>query len=221
MTEDLAARLLAAIGQRERVAAAASPGPWRTGVGSTYLVDDVVYRPSLGFPTGHHLEQVCNFQYGANAAKDAEHVVANDPQIVLRRCSADRRILERHEVHGDGYSKCTWCGESWPCPDLRDLAVAYDLEVAAGESGHDVIVPFDFIEYDEWRLTGQPPNFPAYDFTTSDPNHIKAIRSLAAKAAENGWTEVHLTRRHVKVERTAWTEDGGDAWRQWGEGDGR
>lgn len=62
-------------------------------------------------------------------------------------------------------------------------------------------------EYDEWRLTGKPPNFPDYDFTTRDPGHVRAIRFLASKAAENGWTEVHLTRRHVTVERTLWAEE--------------
>lgn len=66
-------------------------------------------------------------------------------------------------------------------------------------------------EYDEWRLTGQPPSvhgvdFPFYDFTARTPEHIQAVRDIWAKADGRGWTDVKLVRRHVVITRTEWVE---------------
>lgn len=67
-------------------------------------------------------------------------------RVVLRRCAADRRTIERHrrpgrvEVRGtqDGMWQLEWCeccGALMPCPDLLDRAEAYGLTVD-GEQPH-------------------------------------------------------------------------------------
>lgn len=64
-------------------------------------------------------------------------------------------------------------------------------------------------EYDEWRLTGQPDGaFAPYDFTARTREQIDSVCSIWAKirTGEHPWTGAKLTRRHVKITRTAWSE---------------
>lgn len=70
----------------------------------------------------------------------AEHVAANDPATVIRMCERDLRVLARHKVckqvnhfHATG-GACHQCSDLQPCPDIRDMAVAYGLlDPTAGE----------------------------------------------------------------------------------------
>lgn len=77
----------------------------------------------------------------------ARHIAANDPAAVLRRCTADRRILDRHSADPGhpGYPACTGCGIEVDfddpytdnindCPELADLAYAHGItdEILAG-----------------------------------------------------------------------------------------
>ena len=79
----------------------------------------------------------------------AEHIAANDPTAVLRRCAADRRVLARHRLNPNAYwaeaAMCEGCGTEgemgYPrtenlndCPELLDLAYAYGItpEILAG-----------------------------------------------------------------------------------------
>lgn len=54
----------------------------------------------------------------------------------LRRCAADRRVIERHAVFhsvdlGGDEKWCTHCRSSrWPCPDLLDRAEAYGVSTS-------------------------------------------------------------------------------------------
>jgi hypothetical protein len=72
----------------------------------------------------------------------AEHVVRHDPASVLRRCEADRRILNRHRLDPDAIwheaAMCKGCGDYGDqefaytenlndCPELLDLAHAHGL----------------------------------------------------------------------------------------------
>jgi hypothetical protein len=72
----------------------------------------------------------------------AEHIVANDPHAVLRRCAADRKILAEHRPQGGGYPShyaCEGCGYDGSycpepntdhvndCPTLLALAEGYGL----------------------------------------------------------------------------------------------
>jgi len=71
----------------------------------------------------------------------AEHVVRHDPAAVLRRCTADRKILEHHAPIGGwpGHYACAGCGYDGgycpepytehvnDCPTLLALAEGYGL----------------------------------------------------------------------------------------------
>lgn len=50
------------------------------------------------------------------------------PARVLAECAAKRRIVEHHTAtparRHPGYD-CKWCGMTWPCFDLRNLAPPY------------------------------------------------------------------------------------------------
>jgi len=75
---------------------------------------------------------------------EADHIVHNDPDAVLRRCEADRRILARHRLPEPGdwlYPACDGCGTTGEfddpvsdnindCPELLDLAHAHGITEA-------------------------------------------------------------------------------------------
>lgn len=73
---------------------------------------------------------------------DEQHIMDHDPANVLRRCAADRKILERHHLTPRAIwyeaAKCEGCGTEgemgYPvtenlndCPELLDLADAHGL----------------------------------------------------------------------------------------------
>jgi hypothetical protein len=73
---------------------------------------------------------------------DADHIVTHDPDSVLRRCAADRKILARHRLDPDAIwheaAMCKGCGDYGDqefaytenlndCPELLDLAYAHGL----------------------------------------------------------------------------------------------
>jgi hypothetical protein len=75
-------------------------------------------------------------------APDADHIVMHDPESVLRRCAADRKILAEHTPQGGGYPShyaCEGCGYDGSycpepnvghindCPTLIALAEGYGL----------------------------------------------------------------------------------------------
>ena len=72
----------------------------------------------------------------------AYHIALHDPDNVLRRCAADRKILNRHRLDPDAHwsdrTMCEGCGTTgdcdWPvtgnlndCLELLDLAEGYGL----------------------------------------------------------------------------------------------
>ncbi|WP_367572180.1 DUF6221 family protein [Streptomyces globisporus] len=78
---------------------------------------------------------------------DADHIVHNDPDAVLRRCEADRRILARHRLDPNFpyEAACYGCGTYGDldlpntdnlndCPELLDLAHAHGItpDILAG-----------------------------------------------------------------------------------------
>lgn len=88
--------------------------------------------------------------YG-NALAYSEHIARHDPGAVLRRCEADRRILERHHLATEwtwalgSDVPCHGCGTQGDCddpvtdnlnhcPELWDLAHAHGItdEIRAG-----------------------------------------------------------------------------------------
>lgn len=75
--DDLSSLLLAAIEETERLAREATEGPWRAGVRGGPTVEAEGWTVASGVTD-----------------LDAAHIAHNDPSSVLRRCSADRRIVE-------------------------------------------------------------------------------------------------------------------------------
>lgn len=78
MSEDLAARLRAAIEERKTLAEAATQGEW--------IPDGDIY-------VGHPMHVVVDW---VRADEDMAHIVANQPSAALRRCRADLTELARH-----------------------------------------------------------------------------------------------------------------------------
>jgi hypothetical protein len=132
--DDLAARLLAAIEETERVARghAQASDSWEVRGGE---VGDVLNSGTVAFVPCHG---------------DREHIAHNDPHTVLRRCAADRKIVAEHSSPHtvvDGFcaeegAPCTHAGEDecqrcqlWPCPTLLALAEAYGITEEASTRG--------------------------------------------------------------------------------------
>ncbi len=126
MTADLHALLVAALDEEQARAEKATPGPW-----STTRENLVVSRVETWLP-----DVVQAYPHDYTAANLA-HIAVQDPARTLARVAADRRVLERHRVadHTDEDPRCDWCDMpgladvSWPCPDIKDLATRYGIEV--------------------------------------------------------------------------------------------
>lgn len=104
--EDLLAWLNAAITRREETAQRATGTPWRThdthldlgGHTATVLTGEGNDTELLAWvPTMSHE----SWDETRNAWNNAEHIALNDPQSVLRRCAADRKLLKLHQAVPD------------------------------------------------------------------------------------------------------------------------
>lgn len=126
--DDLTARVRAAVQQRLDLARAAAdvanPEEWTA---------DLAY-------DGWRVRTIDGYEMHVGAEELALHIATNDPATVERHCLADLRRLERHTLvprRAFQTAHCGWCDidTDWPCPDIRDLAEAYaiDLAIASGE----------------------------------------------------------------------------------------
>lgn len=110
------------------------------------------------------------------------HVIANDPEAVLRRCAADRKILARHSVDpalSDDRlwaTACNGCGSDGDCddpvtenindcPELLDLAWAHGMNTAT-------IATLDRPQPPDWKPAPKQP--------------MRAMRSSDVPAALRG-----------------------------------
>jgi hypothetical protein len=111
VAEDLIAWVSAAIEQTEKIARAAeveAPGPWIRGHRE--------YNPKVDTPDGQQIydsaRDVVVYDEGQPGPASVGHIVHNNPADTLRRCEADRRLLDqvqtwRHEyVDGDPWFSC-------------------------------------------------------------------------------------------------------------------
>jgi hypothetical protein len=147
VTDELLTWLTAQIDTDERVAQAATAGPWWHNPGKAWLGPEAFekYDRSKGeefVGYGDSPFSGCVAATGpashAQSMADAEHVARQDPARTLRAVAAKRRILERHTPHGMGDCRvctaphwgvlvCNHCyGQAWPCPDVLDLVAEYD-----------------------------------------------------------------------------------------------
>lgn len=131
MTEDLITWLSAVLDEDERLARAATPGPWKDGAGTVAL-----HSTGMDEITGYVHEQA-----------DIDHIVRHDPAAVLADIAAKRQIVAIHNVWTAIYPedavhewrrkdrRCIGCGfnsseepntpDVNDCPTLRALASAY------------------------------------------------------------------------------------------------
>jgi hypothetical protein len=128
----------------ETTARAATEGPWYADHPEPrHWGDD----PETALIVRGKVLCILDNQYGGPL--NADHIVLHDPTTVLRRCEADRRILNRHRLNPDAIwyeaAMCEGCGTegemAYPrtenlndCPELLDLAHAHGLtdEILAG-----------------------------------------------------------------------------------------
>ena len=123
---DILAWLDAAITRREEAATAASGSHWH--------VD------SWGNVQTDQRETVAEVWPLASLGSNAAFIAANDPDSVLRRCAADRKLLELHAPQQDGSAfpdslQCRTCSETpgdgyqylvpFPCPTVLAIAEGY------------------------------------------------------------------------------------------------
>lgn len=136
--DDIVRQVLAAIEATEQDARDAKndrSGVWHhvvTPGGQNKVVDDLGYTV-----TGHYHDDSAPWW-------TCPHIARNDPDAVLRRCAADRRRIERHQLETatdgryEGSLICVGCSvgdDDWfdrpfPCPDFLDLADSYGVAPA-------------------------------------------------------------------------------------------
>jgi len=128
------------ITRTEAIARLATEGPWKTvpsrtdepGVLEVHETNEPVFAAA-------YITDACT--------SDAVHIAHHNPAAVLRRCTADRKILEHHAPYGGAWqsSACEGCGSRGQledpavehindCPTLLALAEGYGLtdEILAG-----------------------------------------------------------------------------------------
>jgi len=137
---DLLAWLETAITEREDAARLATQGVWRThdthldlgGHTATVLVGERNDTELLAWlPTMSHAP----WDEARNAWNNAEHIAANDPASVLRRCAADRKLIADHGPWSATDRSCKGCGfdnheepmvtDYSDCPVLNGIAEGY------------------------------------------------------------------------------------------------
>lgn len=93
-TDDLIAKLRAALDEDERIARAATPGPW--------AVDNETYAETIYGEGDNYTTVVAGGRWGGEASvfdstEDAIHIARHDPARVLRQTAAIRKLLDEHE----------------------------------------------------------------------------------------------------------------------------
>lgn len=138
-TPDLAARILAAIEETERIAQAATPGPWEPeGDDPT---DDEVYTVHDGEHGDLVGDVVAYVRGGGRQQSNMAHIARQDPKATLLRCAAARDLIAevqswKHRDCEDGHYACPQAllpGCVNPCDcgtDRRRQVVLCALEAA-------------------------------------------------------------------------------------------
>lgn len=138
--EDILAWLDNAISVREAAAKEAGTpygGRWVQGFPEQHKDPDMHYGWDADMV--HLSQNDPHIAYQCLSDEIAALTVLHDPESVLRRCAADRKVLARHASHRSGSSDCAMrcecphpgvlaCnhdGHSWPCADVSDLAEGY------------------------------------------------------------------------------------------------
>jgi hypothetical protein len=121
--DDLVAFFNARLDEREQVAKAASPGPWKPNAehDEVMAVDDITVADGFALS-------------GRQLRSTVDHIAANDPPSVLADIESKRRIVGRHAECGTGIGYCDDAGRGIEadenngqrgCAELFDLALPY------------------------------------------------------------------------------------------------
>jgi hypothetical protein len=124
--DDLVQWLRAQLDEDERIARAASPGPWRANAEH----DEVLAVDEITAAEGFALS-------GGQLRATVDHIAEHDPARVLREIDAKRRLVDLH-AKDEYYDGCVICdngnnscgcmsGWHWkyPCDTLKILALPY------------------------------------------------------------------------------------------------
>lgn len=138
--EDILAWLDSAIREREEVARAAhatDPSPWTAEVDSKATFDHARDAGSglVVAANGNPLWDCEGASSLCMTAAASRHAALNDPESVLRRCAADRRLIAEHGPFSATDSSCKGCGldnheelltgHYGDCPVLLAIAEGY------------------------------------------------------------------------------------------------
>jgi hypothetical protein len=145
MTHPLLVWLEERLAEAERIARAATPGPWRWNPEKHWRKPGTSWFEEAVFAGEAGASATCVAGTGETddpqSMADAQHIALHDPAAVLALVEAHRMLLELHanEFPGltDDEAVCASCGNvapgpggefdavSWPCPTVRALVSAY------------------------------------------------------------------------------------------------
>lgn len=137
---DLHAWITQQVDRVEKLARACDATDWRH-IGPGIVVD----RDTDGWQSAPDNARIASIAYeriywstNPPHSPEADHIVTHDPDTILRRCEADRRILARHRAWPQS-DYCDGCDADLTtylndCPELLDLGHAHGLtdEILAG-----------------------------------------------------------------------------------------
>ncbi|MFD8469021.1 DUF6221 family protein [Streptomyces cyaneofuscatus] len=136
-------RAITATEEAARAAAATDPAPWTAATG-TEPTNDHDHAAGSGLLLNAADEPLWDCEGSGHLCMTAAasvHAALHDPKAVLRRCTADRKLIALH--HNDGFECPVCAGEPWvdedsegngewirssvnaPCPTLVALAEGY------------------------------------------------------------------------------------------------
>lgn len=136
MPDPLVAFLTAQLDERERIARAASRGPWTYGdiesVAGGALYDSEVMIASVLWDNEPVDPRIRPTRTVPVMDATGEHIALNDPTAALADVVSKRLILSMHAPSASG-DECVPCVEldsdqypiPWPCPTMRALATAF------------------------------------------------------------------------------------------------
>lgn len=100
--DDVVRQILAAIEEAEQDARAATQGPWRHTPEKHWRKPGTAWCEEAVFAGPAGADAVCVAGTGNSddpqSMADAVHIARHDPDAVLRRCAADREIVELHGI---------------------------------------------------------------------------------------------------------------------------
>ena len=136
--EDILAYLDRAISQYEETARAASESDKWTTRSTCWKPEN---SPSTGAWVSDEFDGIVVFGDGHPSEAQSIHIALHDPESVLRRCAADRKLINLHQPDGWTCKVCAneeqadensegeyhWSrpGLAFPCPTIEALAEGY------------------------------------------------------------------------------------------------